>query len=334
MTGSVASSDRVHPVIAVVGPTATGKSDLALDLAARLADRFATAEVVNADAMQLYRGMDIGTAKLPPEQRRGVRHHLLDVLDVTEEASVAAYQRDARVAIAGIRGEHRIPLLVGGSGLYVRAALDRLDIPPTDPEVRARYQRLLEIDGVERLHALLQERDPAAAAAIEPRNGRRIVRALEVIELTGRPFSASMPRKEYVTPTVQLGLRRDRAELDARIEARVRRMWDEGLLEEVRGLVPRGLREGFTASRAIGYDQALARLDGRMTQEEAIEATATATRRLVRRQESWFGSDPRIHWLDAAESDVLDRALALAEEALRESAAWMAGRVHDNGSHD
>jgi tRNA dimethylallyltransferase len=334
VTGSVASSDRVHPVIAVVGPTATGKSDLALDLAARLADRFATAEVVNADAMQLYRGMDIGTAKLPPEQRRGIRHHLLDVLDVTEEASVAAYQGDARVAIAGIRGEHRIPLLVGGSGLYVRAALDRLDIPPTDPEVRARYQGLLEIDGVERLYALLQERDPAAAAAIEPRNGRRIVRALEVIELTGRPFSASMPRKEYVTPTVQLGLRRDRAELDARIEARVRRMWDEGLLEEVRGLVPRGLREGFTASRAIGYDQALARLDGRMTQAEAIEATATATRRLVRRQESWFGSDPRIHWLDAAESDVLDRALALAEEALRESAAWMAGRVHDNGSHD
>ena len=321
------TSDPELPVVALVGATATGKSDVALDLAERIAGSITPAEVVNADAMQLYRGMDIGTAKLPVDERRGVPHHLLDV---TEEASVAAYQRDAREAIARIRGDHRIPLLVGGSGLYVRAALDRLEIPPTDPAVRAGYEELLKRDGVERLYALLQDRDPVAAASIEPRNGRRIVRALEVIELTGRPFSASMPRKEYVTATLQLGLRRDREDLDTRVAARVRRMWDDGLLDEVRSLVPRGLRDGATAARAIGYDQALAQLDGRMSEAEAIASTAAATRRLVRRQESWFGSDPRITWFDASDPAIVDRLHDALTLALRESGALM----HDNGTHD
>ncbi|MGA8045321.1 MAG: tRNA (adenosine(37)-N6)-dimethylallyltransferase MiaA [Dermatophilaceae bacterium] len=328
MTDSGAS--HALPVVAVVGATATGKSDLALDVAERLAGSLGPAEIVNADAMQLYRGMDIGTAKLPVDQRRGIRHHLVDVLEVMQEASVAVYQRDAREAIAQIRAGHRIPLLVGGSGLYVRAALDRLEIPPTDPAVRTGYQELLDSGGVERLYALLQDRDPAAAAAIEPRNGRRIVRALEVIELTGRPFSASLPRKEYVTATIQIGLRRDREELDARIEARVHRMWDEGLVDEVRALVPRGLRDGVTAARAIGYDQALAQLDGRMTRAEAITATAAATRRLVRRQESWFGSDPRITWFDASDPAVADRV----HEAVVGAAAGTTASMHDNGAHD
>lgn len=325
-------SDRSHtlPVVAVVGATAVGKSDLALDLVERLGGSLAAAEIVNADAMQLYRGMDIGTAKLPVGRRRGIPHHLLDVLEVTQEASVAAYQRDAREAIAQIRARHRIPVLVGGSGLYVRAALDRLEIPPTDPAVRAGYQELLDSGGVERLYALLRDRDPAAATAIEPRNGRRIVRALEVIELTGRPFSASMPRKEYVTATIQIGLRRDREELDARIEARVQRMWDEGLVNEVRALVPSGLRDGLTAARAIGYDQALAQLDGRLSEEEAVAATAAATRRLVRRQESWFGSDRRIAWFDASDPRVDDRV----HETVAAAAAGAAVPMHDNGTHD
>lgn len=296
-------------VVAVVGATATGKSDLAVDLAERLAAQRFPAEVVNADAMQLYRGMDIGTAKLSVPERRGIPHHLLDVLEVTEESSVAAYQRDAREVMDAIKAAGHIPLLVGGSGLYVRAALDRLEIPPTDPAVRAEYQELLDELGVERLYALLRERDPAAAAAIEPRNGRRIVRALEVIELTGRPFSASMPRREYAAPALQIGLRAERPTLDARIDARVERMWAAGLLDEVRALLPLGLRDGPTASRAIGYEQALAQLDGRLTQEEAITATQTATRRYVRRQESWFGADPRVQWFESGSAGLVDRVL-------------------------
>lgn len=294
------------PVLAIVGATATGKSDLAVDVAERLGIHGLRVEVINADAMQLYRGMDIGTAKLPETERRGVPHHLLDVLEVTQEASVAAYQRDSRRAIADIQEAGHVPLLVGGSGLYLRAALDRLEIPPTDPQVRESYQQLLDDIGVTRLYALLRDRDPVAAAAIEPRNGRRIVRALEVIELTGRPFSATMPRREYASPALQIGLREERATLDARIEARVERMWAVGLVEEVRALVPRGLRDGPTASRAIGYEQALAQLDERMSQEQAIAATQLATRRYVRRQESWFGADPRVEWFASASADLAE----------------------------
>ena len=300
------------PVVAVVGPTATGKSELGLALAERLGG-----EVVNADAMQLYRGMDIGTAKLSLEQRRGIAHHQLDVLEVREEASVAAYQRHARADIAAIGARGRIAVLVGGSGLYVRAALDRLDIPPTDRTVRARLEAELADVGIDVLRARLVALDPTAADAIEPRNGRRIVRALEVVELTGRAFSASLPTREHVRPTVLVGLVADRSLLDARVDERVRRMWRQGLVDEVRTLVTQGLRDGRTASKALGYSQALAHLDGTMTPAEAQEATATATRRYARRQESWFRADPRIVWLPHDARDLVDRALAAVGAAGR-----------------
>ncbi|NNM44459.1 tRNA (adenosine(37)-N6)-dimethylallyltransferase MiaA [Knoellia koreensis] len=307
----------VKAVLAVVGPTATGKSDLGIALAEQLGG-----EVVNADASQLYRGMDIGTAKVPEDERRGIPHHQLDVLDVTEEASVAAYQRAARGDIAAIRARGNHPVLVGGSGLYVRAALDVLDIPPTDPLTRARIQAEADELGTAAMFERLQAADPIAAQAIEANNARRIVRALEVIELTGRPFSATMPTREYVTDTVMVGLRLPREQLDERIGARVRRMWDDGLLDEVRGLESRGLREGRTASRALGYAQALADLDGTMTTEQAQEQTTTMTRRFARRQESWFTPDPRIHWLDATAPDLLEQALTR-----------VAAAIGDNGAH-
>jgi len=291
-------------VIAVVGPTASGKSDLALNLAERLGG-----EIVNADAMQLYRGMDIGTAKVPSADRRGIAHHQLDVLDVREEASVAAYQREARLDLAGIRSRRHRPILVGGSGLYVRAALDRLEIPPTDPGVRARLQDELVRDGVEAMYSRLLRADPVAAETIQPKNGRRLVRALEVIELTGRPFSATLPTREYELPAVTIGLRIRRPDLDVRIASRVRRMWDAGLLEEVRRLDAAGLREGRTAAKALGYSQALAHLDGLLSAEQAIQDTIVATRRFARRQESWFRPDLRIHWLEHDDPRLTDRAL-------------------------
>ncbi len=279
------------PVLAVVGPTATGKSDLALRLARRL-----DGEVVNADAMQLYRGMDIGTAKLSPEERLGVPHHLLDVLEVDQEASLAAYQRDALAAIEAILDRGRLPILVGGSGLYVRAVLDDLQLPPTDAAVRARFEQELADVGAPRLHRRLAERDPAAAATIEVGNGRRIVRALEVIELTGRPFSATLPPPAYRRPTLQFGLTCARPRLDDRIARRVDRMWADGLVAETEALLDLGLRRSRTATRALGYAQVLDLLDGRSDEAGARQATVTATRRFARRQESWFGRDARIVW--------------------------------------
>jgi tRNA dimethylallyltransferase len=292
------------PVIAVVGPTASGKSGLALAIARRL-----DGEIVNADAMQLYRGMDIGSAKLSLEERRGIPHHQLDVLDIRQEASVAAYQRDARLDVAGIRARGHRPILVGGSGLYIRAALDRLEIPPTDPVVRGRLQDELAQEGVEVMYARLVRADPIAAQAIQPNNDRRVVRALEVLELTGRPFSASLPTREYELPTITIGLLVPRPELDQRIATRVHRMWDAGLLDEVRRLEVAGLREGRTAAKAIGYSQALAHLDGLLTAEQAVEETIASTRRFARRQESWFRPDPRIHWLSYDDQRLTDRAL-------------------------
>ncbi|MBE3074812.1 MAG: tRNA (adenosine(37)-N6)-dimethylallyltransferase MiaA, partial [Actinobacteria bacterium] len=266
---------------------------------------------INADAMQLYRGMDIGTAKLPVEERRGIVHHQLDVLDVRQEASVAAYQREARLDLAGIRSRRHRAIFVGGSGLYVRVALDRLEIPPTDPVVRGRLEDELAQKGTEVLYARLEQADPVAAQAIQPNNNRRVIRALEVIELTGRPFSANVTTREYEVPTITIGLLVPRPELDARIAARVHRMWDAGLLDEVRRLDAAGLREGRTAAKALGYRQALAHLDGLCSAEQAVEDTITSTRRFARRQESWFRPDPRIHWLGYDDPQLTDRAFDL-----------------------
>ncbi|MGB8379670.1 MAG: tRNA (adenosine(37)-N6)-dimethylallyltransferase MiaA [Dermatophilaceae bacterium] len=304
---AAARPDR--PILAVVGPTATGKSGLAVALALRLGG-----EVVNADAMALYRGMDIGTAKLPVAQRHGIPHHLLDVLDVQEEASVAAYQQAARAELAASSARGRQPVLAGGSGLYVRAALDRLDIPPTDPDVRAALEDELDRVGVDALHTRLGRVDPVAAQHIEPRNARRIVRALEVVELTGRPFSAVMPLREHVQPTVLIGLALERATLDERIDARVAWMWRAGLVDEVDGLLAHGLASGRTARTALGYAQAIAQLAGELTPAQAQAQTAAATRRFARRQLSWFRADPRVHWVAADAPDLLDRALALVTD--------------------
>ena len=299
-----------EPVVAVVGPTASGKSDLALALAGRLGG-----EVVNADALQLYRGMDIGTAKLAPAERAGIPHHLLDVLDVSEEASVADYQRRARRTLDELAVRGRRAVVAGGSGLYVRAVLDDLDIPPTDPRVRARWEGELAELGPAALHARLARLDPEAAAAILPGNGRRIVRALEVIELTGRPFAARLPAGRYAVPAVQLGLAFPRPELDRRIAERVGRMWAAGLVEEVRELERSGLRSGRTASRALGYAQVLRMLAGECTPQEAREDTVRATRRFARRQESWFRRDPRVVWLPHDAADLVERAHAAVATA-------------------
>jgi len=293
-----------RPVLAVVGPTAAGKSALSLRLAAALGG-----EIINADSMQLYRGMDIGTAKLTPAERGGIPHHLLDVWPVTETASVSEYQLLARQAITAIHGRGAIPILVGGSGLYVRAAIDKLEFPGTDPGLRARLEDELAQAGGPALHERLSRLDPAAAAVILPGNGRRIVRALEVMELSGRPFSATLPQYESVYETVQIGLELPRPELDRRVADRVARMWQLGLVEEVRQLAAAGLAKGRTASRALGYAQVLRFLDGEGTEQEAAAQTIQATRKFIRRQESWFRRDPRIRWLPADEPDVMTRAL-------------------------
>ncbi|GAB3464193.1 tRNA (adenosine(37)-N6)-dimethylallyltransferase MiaA [Actinophytocola sediminis] len=262
--------------------------------------------MLNADAMQLYRGMDIGTAKVTEAERHGVPHHLLDVLDVTETASVAAYQRDARAIVDRLLAAGRVPILVGGSGLYLRAVLDDLEFPGTDPDIRARLEAELAESGAPDLHARLTTLDPLAAAAILPSNGRRVVRALEVIELTGRPFSATMPRPGPARwDTLQVGLDLDTDSLDRRVEQRVARMFADGLVDEVRRLDDHGLRTGRTAARALGYQQVLDAIDGRHDLAEAAEATVRATRRFVRRQRSWFRRDQRVRWLDAAGDGLL-----------------------------
>jgi tRNA dimethylallyltransferase len=301
-------------VIAVVGPTATGKSDLAVELALRL-----DGEAVNADSMQLYRGMDIGTAKLTPEEMRGVPHHLLEVWDVTVTASVAEYQRLSDRVIGDILRRGRTPVLVGGSGLYVRAALDHLEFPGTDPTVRARLEKELARVGPRTMHERLREKDPEAAGAILPSNGRRIVRAMEVIEISGRPFSATMPEHRYRHHAVQIGLHVPRPDLDERITLRVERMWEAGLVDEVRALERQGIRKGLTAGRALGYAQVLRFLAGEWTEEQAKAETIRATRRFARRQESWFRRDPRVHWVPYDAPDLVERALAIRSAACASS---------------
>ncbi|OBG67371.1 tRNA (adenosine(37)-N6)-dimethylallyltransferase MiaA [Mycobacterium sp. E3339] len=297
--------------LAIIGPTGTGKSQLALDVAERLDPG---AEIVNADAMQLYRGMDIGTAKLPADQRRGIPHHQLDVLDVTETATVARYQSAAAADIEAIAARGAVPIIVGGSMLYVQSLLDGWSFPATDPAVRARWEQRLAEVGVGGLHAELARRDPAAAAAILPTDARRTVRALEVIELTGRPFAASAPR--IGSPrwgTAIVGLDCETTVLDERLARRTDDMFDRGLVGEVVALLDAGLRDGVTASRALGYAQVIAALDaggGADRLRDARELTYVGTRRYVRRQRSWFRRDHRVNWLDAADpATLVDGAL-------------------------
>lgn len=301
-------SRAVRPM-AIVGPTGTGKSELALDVAERAERLGIGVEIVNADAMQLYRGMDIGTAKLPVQARRGIPHHQLDVLDVTETATVARYQRAAAADVEAIAARGALPVIVGGSMLYIQSLLDDWEFPATDPAVRARWERRLAEVGVGRLHAELARRDPAAAAAILPTDGRRTVRALEVVELTGQPFAASAPRIGAPRwDTVIIGLDCETALLDEKLARRTETMFDRGLVDEVRGLLREGLRDGVTAPRAVGYAQVIADLDAGGDGDGAREPTFVATRRYVRRQRSWFRRDHRIRWLDPA-----DRADAVAE---------------------
>ena len=307
------------PIIAIVGATGTGKSALAIALARHLGG-----ECVNADSMQFYRGMNIGTAKITAEEMQGVPHHLLDILDITQEASVAEFQHQARQLFADIRARGKYPILVGGSGLYVRAALDKLEFPGTDSAVRARLEQEATQQGIGVLRTRLAQVDPDSAARVH--DGRRVIRALEVFEVTGRPFSAFMPVREYVSPAIQIGLDMDRKRLHERLYRRVVNMAELGLLDEVRTLEQHGLREGKTASRAIGYAQFLKVLDVQSTDpdsalsatytlHDAIEDTATATRQFARRQITWFRGDDRVHWFDAESKNPLSQALEAVHQA-------------------
>ncbi|MDI9900147.1 tRNA (adenosine(37)-N6)-dimethylallyltransferase MiaA [Rhodococcus sp. IEGM 1409] len=297
--------EKLRP-IAVVGPTASGKSDLALALAEEFGG-----EIINIDAMQLYRGMDIGTAKLTLAERRGIPHHLLDVLDVTETATVARYQTDAIAIAENLIAAGKVPVVVGGSMMYVQSLLDEWSFPATDPDVRAKWEAVLAEGGVDAVRTALVAADPVAAASILPTDGRRMVRALEVVELTGQPFAASAPQiGDPRWGTRILGVDRDTEELDARIRLRTELMFSGGLVDEVSALVEQGLREGVTAPRAIGYAQVLAYFDGEYDLAEALERTFIGTRRYVRRQRSWFRRDTRVQWLDGADPELANSAFA------------------------
>ncbi len=298
------------PVIAVLGPTGTGKSDLSIALAQELGG-----EIVNADALQFYRGMDIGTAKLPVHERGGIPHHLLDIMDVRQEASVARFQKGAREAFESIRERGAVPILVGGSGLYVRAALDEIDFPPTDANVRRRIEAEAAATGIGSLAERLAAVDPISAA--RNLDDRRLIRALEVHEISGKPFSSFMPRRKYHAPAIQIGLDMDRTLLHARLVSRVGTMVELGLLDEVRRLDREGLREGKTASRAIGYAQFLAALDGTMSFKEATEKTVIATRQFARRQVTWFGADKRVSWFNPVSDSMMPGVLARIKETAK-----------------
>ena len=302
-------------LIAIVGSTGTGKSELAIRLAEALGAEGSKAEIVNADAMQLYRGMDIGTAKLPIAERRGIEHHLIDVLDVTEESTAAEYQKLARAKILEIQLSGAVPILVGGSMLYVAAVLNNFEFPVRDKDLRAQLeQELIEL-GPAVMHQKLAELDSIAASRIDPENGRRIVRALEIVTLTGEPFAAALPDEiDSWQEVLEIGLRMDRELLVARLAERVRGMWSAGMVQETEVLVSKGLRESVTAGYAIGYAQALAQLDGELTQEQAIESTTKLTQKYARRQMSWFKRDTRINWLDALDPEVTNLAIALVRK--------------------
>jgi tRNA dimethylallyltransferase len=308
-------------LIAVVGATGTGKSELAIELAEAFARSGKKAEVVNADAMQLYRGMDIGTAKLSLAERRGIPHHLIDVLDITQESTAAEYQKLARAKILELQSSGVIPILVGGSMLYVAACLNNFEFPERDQELRAGLEKELTENGAIHMHKKLAELDPIAASRIIPENGRRIVRALEIVMITGEPFAAALPDEiESWQPVLELGLRMERELLLPRLEQRVLKMWERGLVDEVEQLIDLGLRESKTASVAIGYAQALGQLDGEFTKQEAIASTVQLTQRYARRQVSWFKRDTRISWLEALDADLVHNALELvAKDGILES---------------
>ena len=301
------------PLVAVVGLTASGKSGFSLQLAAALGERGVACDIISADAFQLYRGMDIGTAKVSVQERGGIPHHLLDVLELEEKASVAAYQRSCRQVINEIRAREALPILVGGSGLYVRAVLDKIEFPGTDSGIRAQLETQAAQLGIKKMHQRLAEVDPESAARIVPANERRVIRALEVYELTGKKFSATMPRREYFQPAVQLGIKWPLAVLDERISQRTAQMLTQGFIEEVAELEKRGLADTPTACRATGYQAVMDYLAGKITREESAEQIALQTRQLARKQRKWFRKDPRIHWLDgeAGASSNLKQALTL-----------------------
>jgi tRNA dimethylallyltransferase len=282
------------PIIIICGPTATGKSDLALEVASLI-----DGEIINADSMQLYKGMDIGTAKLTLEERAGIPHHLLDILTVDQDASVAQYQGLARAAIEEIQSRNKAVIIVGGTGLYIKSIIDEMNFPETDPELRKKLEDEAELLGTAELYSRLRLLDPEAAAAIEPANTRRIIRALEVIEVTGQPYSANLPSDTSIRypNALHIGLAMERSSLAPRIEARVHRMWQQGLVSEVDQLINDGLLRGTTAQRAIGYAQVIAMGNGEISESQAIEETIVATRQYVRRQETWFKRDTRIQWI-------------------------------------
>ena len=301
-----------NQLLAVVGPTGTGKSDLALNLVEALAARGERAEIVNCDSMQFYRGMDIGTAKLALDERRGIQHHLLDWLEVRDESTAAEYQTVARELIEKLQGAGIRPILVGGSMLYIAAVLNNFDFPERDEQLRAELEAELIEVGVSAMYRKLLALDPDTASRIDASNPRRIIRALEIVTITGEPFAAALPEvPEAWIPSVQIGLRAEREILVPRLAKRAELMWQRGLLAEVEALIPSGIREGKTSSRAIGYAQALAQLDGQLTQEEAVEQTALLTSRYARRQMSWFRRDKRINWLEHDAENLLEQALAL-----------------------
>ncbi|MEN9714494.1 MAG: hypothetical protein RLZZ164_1158 [Actinomycetota bacterium] len=299
-------------LIAVVGPTGTGKSDLALDLAESIIASGGKAEIINSDSMQFYRGMNIGTAKLPVGDRRGIEHHMLDILDIRDESTAAEYQARVRPLILELQARNVTPVMVGGSMLYVAAALNTFEFPVRDEDLRAELETELERDGSQAMHRRVAELDPIAASRLDPANGRRVVRALEILLLTGEPFAAALPEKtESWQPVLEIGLNSERAHLVERLQRRVEKMWQRGLVDEARSLIGEGIREGKTSSRAIGYAQALAQLDGELTEAEAIDETARLTARYARRQMSWFKRDERIHWLDYQDPNTLQLALGL-----------------------
>ncbi len=306
------------PLIAVVGPTGTGKSDLAIFLAQKLIESGAKAEIINCDAMQFYRGMDIGTAKLPESGRGGIAHHLIDHLEIIDESTAADYQRLARPLISDMQSRGVVPIMVGGSMLYIAAVLNDFEFPGTDPALRAQLEAELESVGALEMHKRLAELDPIAASRIIPQNGRRSVRAIEIITMTGKPFAAALPEVPVEwQPSLQIGLNGPRQDLVKRLEVRVERMWRQGLVAEVETLIARGLREAKTAKRAIGYAQALAQLDGEMTEEAAIADTVRLTQKYARRQMSWFRRDQRIQWLEYQSADKEQTALALVQAAIK-----------------